>query len=79
MAIVEASAPIAVIWTKPDDLAVDPKDPLAGLRGVWKEQNVILTAFCDGSVRAIKESVKPTTFKALLTRDGGEMIDNGEF
>jgi prepilin-type N-terminal cleavage/methylation domain-containing protein/prepilin-type processing-associated H-X9-DG protein len=37
------------------------------------------TAFCDGSVRFVKSSVNPTTFQALSTTKGGEVISADSF
>ncbi|HUY35195.1 MAG TPA: hypothetical protein VMV69_20790 [Pirellulales bacterium] len=75
--IVEAAADRAVDWTKPDDLAVDVKNPLAGLTGL--RPNVFLAAFADGSVHAISEKVSPDVLKALFTRAAGEPIAPGAF
>ena len=36
-------------------------------------------AFCDGSVRFIKETVNPKIFSALSTRAGGEMLSSDQF
>ncbi len=71
--IVEANADQAVIWTKPDDLPIDLEKPLAGL-GKARGNN-LLAAFCDGSVRVISGSIDPKTLAALLTMNGGEVVD----
>ena len=70
---VEASADRAVIWTKPGDWSPDANDPLAGL--FRRPGDIFLVLFADGSVRAV--SAKPTdaeNFKAMLTRNGGEVV-----
>ena len=36
-------------------------------------------AFCDGSVRFIKESVNPGIFSSLSTRAGGEVVSSDQF
>lgn len=77
IAVVEANAENAVIWTKPDDLKVDMKNPLKGLTGVWKETKVFLVGLCDGSVRAVNEKIDPATLKRLFQKDDGEPI--GDF
>lgn len=72
---VEAGADKAVIWTKPDDLAFDPKDPLAALGELTDATfNALLM---DGSVRGIMKSISPETLKGLITFAGGEVV--GDF
>jgi prepilin-type processing-associated H-X9-DG protein len=73
--VVQMKSQDAVIWTKPDDLSFDPKDPKKGLG----EANAggFNAAFCDGSVRFLRSTIDPKTLKALFTRAGGEVI--GEY
>jgi hypothetical protein len=71
--IVEAADPSAVIWTKPDDLKVSAKDPLAGLKG--DDRKGFNAALADGSVRYLSLSVNPQTLWALFTRNGGEVVE----
>jgi prepilin-type processing-associated H-X9-DG protein len=68
--IVEAAAPVP--WTKPDDLDFTPAGPLPQLG--WHHNNRCNALLADGSVRAIPSKVSPTTLRALITRDGGEVI-----
>ncbi|MBO0701183.1 MAG: DUF1559 domain-containing protein, partial [Zavarzinella sp.] len=75
IALVETGDDRAVIWTKPEDITIDPKDPLAGLLGHYVEG--FHAAMADGSVRFIKKSVGPKTLWALFTRAGGETVDPG--
>lgn len=35
--------------------------------------------FADGSVRFISATIKRETFEALLTRAGGELLDNSDY
>ena len=35
--------------------------------------------FADGSVRFLKERIKPATLRALLSRNGGEIISPDDF
>jgi hypothetical protein len=75
--IVEADDARAVTWTKPDDFEVDSKQPKAGIVGL--RHGGFIAAFGDGSVRFIKDAIKPATLKALFSRAGGEVIDTSEF
>jgi hypothetical protein len=70
--IVEAAEPVE--WTKPDDLAYDPTKPLPKLgklnpEGFWAGMG-------DGSVRFIPKTVNEKTLRALITRNGGEVIES---
>jgi hypothetical protein len=69
----QASDDSAVIWTKPDDLAIDLKKPLNGLERLG--QNSILAVMGDGSVRHLRYSIDPARLAALFTRDGGEVVE----
>lgn len=71
--IVEADDEHSVIWTKPEDLLVDLDNPLAGLS--IRPGQVFLVAICDGSVHTMSVSIDPQTFKAMLTRNGKEVIE----
>ena len=75
LAILEADTEHAVIWTKPDDLTIDWKAPKNGLE-LWKSgaNSIFITAFCDGSVRAISDQVVPALMKKLLHMNDGEVI-----
>jgi Protein of unknown function (DUF1559) len=64
----------AVPWTKPDDLPYDPKKPLPKLGGMCKDGFHAL--FGDGSVQFFKKKIDPKILHALITRDGGEVIEN---
>ena len=63
----------AVPWTKPQDMEYDAKKPLPKLGGHSKGGFSVV--FFDGSVRFITSDVKAETLKALITRNGGEVID----
>lgn len=70
--LVEAAPERAVVWTKPDDLPLDDKDPLKGLLGKGAESFQAL--FADGSVRVISKNIEKKVLKALFTRNGGEAV-----
>ncbi len=69
---VEALGDAAVPWTKPSDLEIDPDNPMANL--VDTSRQGFNAMFGDGSVRFITNSIDPEVFKAMLTRNGGEII-----
>jgi hypothetical protein len=72
--MIAVSAPDAsVIWTKPDDLPFDPKDPLKGL--IRPGQDGIDVVMADGSARRFSAKIDPKKFAALVTPSGGEVID----
>ena len=65
----------AALWIQPDDLEFEAADPLASLGTITEDKITIATA--DGAVRRISASVDPEEFKALVTMDGGEVVDAG--
>ena len=74
--VVDAGDANAVIWTKPDDWEVDP-DP--DTRAVFSSHaarfdNGSYFIFADGSVRFLHETTSPRLLRALLTRNGGEIL-----
>ena len=74
IALVEADDERAVIWSKPEDITIDPKNPAAGLLGHYG--GGFHAAMADGSVRFIGKGIDPMNLWALFTRAGGEMVDN---
>ena len=70
---VESDAKHAVIWTKPDDLPIDPKDPVLGLFSDMRKQ--ILVLFADGSVRTLPLPKIVEKLPALFSASGGEVVD----
>ncbi len=77
--VVEAEA--GVPWSKPDDLPFDPEAPPSpSLYGAGsKHPGGFNAAFADGSVRFLKRSINSMLLKALITRDGGEVIAPDSF
>ncbi|WP_165070479.1 DUF1559 domain-containing protein [Paludisphaera rhizosphaerae] len=54
--------------------------PLAGLVGARSNHpGGVQTAFCDGSVRFITNSIHRSTWMALGTRNGGEAVSSAEY
>jgi prepilin-type processing-associated H-X9-DG protein len=72
IAVVEAKD--AVPWTKPDDLPFDPAANPSLYGAGSTHPGGFNVGFCDGSVRFIKTSINTMVFKALITRNGGEVL-----
>lgn len=70
--ILESSPEAAVVWTKPDDIDVDPKDPYKGIGMEYGKG--FLTAFCDGSVQFLSNKITPRDLYSYFTCAGGEVI-----
>jgi hypothetical protein len=70
--LVEVVPARAVVWTKPDDLKIDPKKPLIGLVDKNKQFQVL---FADASVRMLPADIDPMKLWALFTRNGGEVVN----
>ena len=75
--VVDAPDARAVEWTKPDDWDVGDAPRAADLLG--KFPGGLPASFTDGSVRMISGKVADAVFKALLTRNGGEVIPRDAF
>ncbi len=69
--LLETDEENAVVWTKPDDLQIDLKSPLAGL-AVYPPGGCLM-AMADGSIHFIRTSVKPERLAGMFTRDGLEV------
>jgi prepilin-type processing-associated H-X9-DG protein len=79
--VIETGDANAVVWTKPDDWEVDPEPNMAGVLSnhagrVGTGSNF---GFADGSVRFLGEKIKPATLRALLSRNGGEVISADDY
>ncbi len=72
---VEAAADRAVPWTKPDDLAFDKNDPLAGI----DLSEEIRTVFFDGSQLQLRPDIPASAFSALVTRNGREVVSRTRY
>jgi hypothetical protein len=71
--LVDADESAAVVWTKPEDLKMDPKDPHKGLSPRHSEHYLFL--FADGSVRRVAKTVDKNTLWAIFTVAGGEVVN----
>jgi RNA polymerase sigma factor (sigma-70 family) len=72
--VVEAGA--AVPWTKPEDLKYTPGQPAPKLGGQFRNGFTAVTA--DGFTRFIKKSIDPAILDAMITRNGGEVINDND-
>jgi hypothetical protein len=70
--VVEVDDSAAVPWTKPDDFDMSEGDLLEVLGLSVGGGNCLLG---DGSVHFISENIDEETFKAMMTRAGGEVIN----
>ena len=70
--ILVVTAPNAVPWTKPDDLAYNPGAPLPPL--VAPGRRGFNALFADGSVRQLTPNLPEPTLRGMITRNGGEAV-----
>ncbi|MBX3436427.1 MAG: DUF1559 domain-containing protein [Planctomycetaceae bacterium] len=70
--VVEAQRDIP--WTKPEDIPYSPDAEIPQLGGLTDRG--FLAGIVDGSVRFISENIDETTLRALITRNGGEVLPN---
>lgn len=77
LAVVEAAE--GAPWTKPADLHFDENAPPSFYGAGMKHAMGFNALFADGSVRFIKLATHPTVLKALITRNGGEVINADSF
>jgi hypothetical protein len=72
--IVEVEPARAVVWTKPEDWAIDLQNPRQGLQR--DDRPYFTAAFADGSVQIIDATqIDEPLLRALFTRAGREVID----
>jgi hypothetical protein len=63
----------SVIWTKPDDYQFDPNNPRQGLGGL--RPLGFLATFADAHTDFIQNDIDPNVLKALMTREGREVLN----
>jgi prepilin-type processing-associated H-X9-DG protein len=71
--VVDADDDHAVIWTKPEDLRIQPESPSTGLHGHHAGGCNVL--FADASVHFVPKTVDPKALWAIFTRNGGEVVN----
>jgi hypothetical protein len=64
-----------VTWTDPNgDWMHDPNNPMRSLGNV--RRRIIIVGMADGTTDRIDIRVSPQILNALITRDGGEIVNN---
>ncbi len=77
---VDAGDALAVTWTRPDDWNASSPDETFHLEGLFGHfPGGTSTGFADGSVRFLKDTLPEAIWKALMTRDGGEILNQNDF
>ena len=66
----------AVPWTKPDDVPFDAGKLAPRVGGLFGD--IFNAAMCDGSVRSFPLSIDEDKLRALITINGGEVVDPGK-
>jgi hypothetical protein len=75
--VIDAGDDHAVVWTKPEDWQFDPEP---GIESIFRSHapGGIVAAFADGSVRYLSQTIAPAVLRALLSRNGGEVINRAD-
>jgi hypothetical protein len=71
MMALQATPDHAVIWTKPEDLAVDLDNVGTGIVGPGER---FACVFCDGAAYRVLNAIPPASLKAVLTPAGGDAV-----
>lgn len=71
--LVECNPEHAVPWTMPDDLVIDPANPL--IKIVRDGHDHFIAGSADGAIHKLPANLASETFKALLTISGGEVVE----
>ncbi|BBO35288.1 DUF1559 domain-containing protein [Lacipirellula parvula] len=74
IAFVQVDDEAAVTWTKPQDWTPSESDLLKPFDG--PHPGGFFAGFCDGHISFISSSIDPTMLRALLTANGGEVIES---
>jgi RNA polymerase sigma factor (sigma-70 family) len=70
--ILAVEAGPAVEWTRPTDLAYDPRKPLPAMEGPYRDR--LLALFADGSVQDLNWNLEERTYRLLIERNDGNVI-----
>jgi len=70
--LVDVADDKGVIWTQPEDLAIDLSDPKKGLTGHYAAQ--FLVGMADGSLRFLFNKISNATLRSAFTVAGGETL-----
>ncbi|MGN6546646.1 MAG: DUF1559 family PulG-like putative transporter, partial [Aureliella sp.] len=71
---VQADKGHAVVWTKPEDVAIDADNPLSSILDADHSDRPVITSLMDGSVHAMSLEFLKKEFLPLLSVQGGEVI-----
>jgi hypothetical protein len=71
--LVDADDAAAVVWTKPDDLKLDSKEPQKGL--AVRPGDRYFFELADGAVYFAPRKIDAKTLWAMFTRNGGEVVN----
>jgi hypothetical protein len=69
----------AIPWTKPDDLSFDPAAAASLCEAGSAHPGGFGAAMGDASVRFIKNTIDPKKFRAMVTRNSGEIVTADDF
>ena len=67
----------AVVWTKPEDIEIDPENPKEFLFS--KSQTQVPVTFCDSSSHVLSEKVDGDNLRRLLQFADGEIVESGNW
>jgi hypothetical protein len=71
--LVDSADAQAVVWTQPEDLKYDAKDPFYGL--ARRQGRQIMVGLVDGTILFLPKTIDKATMAALFTRNGGEAVE----
>ncbi|MEC9004995.1 MAG: DUF1559 domain-containing protein, partial [Planctomycetota bacterium] len=72
IAVITAGPAHAVPWTKPQDLALDPDDPVSS---IGAERGSFQALLLDGSVQTISTTISGEMLKRLIQRNDGQPVN----